>query len=55
MLCSGEFKLPGDVATPVLYIGRLEVAPIAPFDVPLVAESELEGKLRVDVWLLRLP
>lgn len=66
MLCSREFELPGDVATPVLrgtdgkralelYIGTLEVAPIAPFDIPLVADSELEGKLRVVVWLLRLP
>lgn len=66
VLCSGEFEPPGVVATPVvrgtdgkraleLYTGTLEVAPIAPFDFPLVADSELEGKLRVEVWLRGLP
>jgi len=60
VLCSGEFALPGDEATPVLrgidgkrapelYTGTLELAPIAPFDVPLVGDPELEGTLRVEV------
>ena len=39
------------VMAPVLYRGVLEVAPIAPLDVPPDPEAELEGMLRGEVWL----